>query len=457
MKIKIVFVLITILALVHIMLVLPAIDYPERFRIVDSEGYIDLANNLLETGRYQGQVSIKIDLVRTPGYPAFLALGMLIFSDVKWISLLQVFLVFVNCFILFRITLELGYKKAGYAAVIIYLLSINVAFEALNILTETFTSFWLILSLWMLVKFWSTEKGRWLFLSGLSQGICTLVRPICFPLFIIWCLFLLIISVRRLMKPVLSRQDIKNLMVFLSGGLFLILLWSARNFIVHREFAISSVAGTTFRNYIAAIPIAEVNHVSQDEAKDMIFSSGNPDVYIMEFIKYHPAAFLKAQARGILNTLISVSYPSWAYALTGIRPASTGIISSLSFDLIKISDQIHEGNLWILSGIGALLYDLILYIMCLIASVRMFLPGKNGVLPKLGLILIVTLSYMIITPLAQGSSRFRIPIEPYLALLAAFTFIPTNSKGMDYLGRMGTQNPPINPAKHENLEIGTDM
>lgn len=428
MKLKVVFALIILLALVHLLMVLPAIDHPERFRIVDSDQYIDLASNLLKTGHYQGQVFAGIDLVRTPGYPLFLALGMLIFSDLRWVSLLQVLLVLVNCFILLSITLALGYKKAGYAAVIIYLLSINVAFEALNILTETFTSFWLILSLWMLVRFWSIKKSRWLFLSGLCQGIGALIRPIIFPLFIIWGLILVIFWVWRVNKPALCKQHLRNLTVFLAGGLLLILLWSARNYAVHHEFTLSNVAGITLRNYIVAIPVAEVNQVSLDQAKGLISSSPDRNAYILDFIKAHPVPFIRAQARGILLTLMSVSYPSWAYVLTGIRPASTGIVSSLSFDLTKILDQIRSGNLWIVSGIGAILYDLVLFSLCLIATWRIFAWRQDGVKPELGLIVLVTLVYMIITPLAQGSGRFRIPVEPYLALLAAFVFDLPNLK-----------------------------
>lgn len=422
MKLKIIFVLIILLALVHLLMVLPAIDHPERFRIVDSDQYIDLASNLLKTGHYQGQVFAGIDLVRTPGYPLFLALGMLIFSDLRWFSLLQALLVLVNCFILFSIALTLGYKKAGYAAVIIYLLSINVAFEALNILTETFTSFWLILSLWMLVRFWSINKRRWLFLSGLCQGIGALIRPIIFPLFIIWGLILVIFWVWGVKKPVLWKHHLRNLTVFLAGGLLLILLWSARNYAVHHEFTLSNVAGITFRNYIVAIPVAEVNQVSLDQAKGLISSSPDRNAYILDFIKAHPVPFIRAQARGILLTLMSVSYPSWAYVLTGIRPASTDIVSSLSFDLTKILDQIRSGNLWIVSGIGAILYDLVLFSLCLVATWSIFTRRQEGVMPELGVIVLVTLVYMIIAPLGQGSSRFRIPVEPYLALLAAFVF-----------------------------------
>lgn len=436
MRLKIVIALIILLALVHLIMVLPAINHPERFRIVDSDQYVDLASNLLKTGHFQGQVFAGIDLFRTPLYPLFLALGMLVFSDVKWISLLQELLVLVNCFILFRITLELGYKKAGIAAVIIYLLSINVAFEALNIMTETFTAFCLILSLWMLVRFWLKERNRWLFLSGLCQGIGALVRPIIFPLFIIWSLILVIFWVWRVKKPALFIQCLRNLTVFLSGGLFLVLLWSARNYAVHHEFTLSSVAGTTFQDYIIAIPVAEVNHVTLNQAKDLISSSPDPNAYILEFIKAHPVPFLKAQARGILNTLISVSYPSWAYALTGIKPASTGIISSYSFDLTEIADQIRAGNLWILLGIGAILYDIVLFGLCLVSSLYIYKPCNNKITPRLGLIILVTLIYMIITPLADGSGRFRIPIEPYLALLAAFVFVLPNLKVINYPSRM---------------------
>ena len=49
MKTKLLYTMIIILVLVHIWLVLPAIQYPLRFQLRDSYEYLDLARTLLST------------------------------------------------------------------------------------------------------------------------------------------------------------------------------------------------------------------------------------------------------------------------------------------------------------------------------------------------------------------------------------------------------------------------
>src|SRR5664280_543075 len=113
MKTKLVLILIILLAVVHLALVIPTILHPERFRVIDSDGYIELSSNLLKTGRYTGILFPGSDMYRPPVYPLFLALATVVFSDVRWASFLQILLTFVNCALLYRIALDLKSKTAG--------------------------------------------------------------------------------------------------------------------------------------------------------------------------------------------------------------------------------------------------------------------------------------------------------------------------------------------------------
>jgi hypothetical protein len=70
----------------------------------------------------------------------------------------------------------------------------------------------------------------------------------------------------------------------------------------------------------------------------------------------------------------------------------------------------------------AVLYDFLLYGLGIYASMRIFTRQRGKPVFVLTLLMLITLAYMIVTPLAQGSGRFRIPVEPVLALLAGLAF-----------------------------------
>jgi 4-amino-4-deoxy-L-arabinose transferase-like glycosyltransferase len=422
MKSKIVYAVIVLLALVHLAVVVPAIQHPERFRVVDSDQYVDLATNLLH-GHYSGSLYPRDDLIRPPVYPLFLALVILIFSDPKWVSLVHVLIVLVNCLILYRIGLDLKHRNVGLAAIVIYLLSINVLFDSLNVMTETLASLLLMLAIWLLLKFWLTQKSQWLVLSGLCMGAGALNRPIVYPLFIVWGFLLLLIWTWERKKLVFKKQYFLNVLVFLSAGLFIVVGWQVRNFVVYQRFTLSSVGEMTVKDYMIGRSVAYVYQIPLDDARQMIQSAPDQNAFIVRFVLDHPGAFLATQARGILLTSLAISYPTWGNMMTGASVPATGIIADMSFDISRIFDQVKAGNAWILVGVAALIDDLVLFSMIGIGLWRTFAPRRRDLVVLTTLIVLVTAAYMIIVPFAQGNGRFRTPVEPYLAWMAALAFL----------------------------------
>jgi 4-amino-4-deoxy-L-arabinose transferase-like glycosyltransferase len=423
MKNKSLIILLALLVIAHLLILVPAIRYPERFRVVDSEQYIDLANGLLQYSQYRGIVYQETDLLRPPGYPVFLALVKLIFSDFRWASLVQVFFVFGNSFLLYRIGIDLGSRKVGVVSILLYLLSLNAAFGALAIMTETITSLWLTITLWAVLRYFITNKAWWLVYAGLSFGLGSLTRPILLPLFVFWMIVLLILVLIEKKIDVPSGRTIRDVFIFAMSGLLLVVLWQTRNYIVHRQFALSNVGETTIVNYIFAESVAGIEHVSRDTAADLILLNPDPIAYMVNIIKEHPWEFLKMQGRGILRTVLGVSYPNWAEQLTGVRPASTGIVESMRYNPSIIGELLSRGNYWLLAGFFALFMDILMGGLCIITFYK-FVNGafRKPIMLILLLLLLISIIYMILTPAAHGSERFRIPVETYLALLAGLAF-----------------------------------
>jgi hypothetical protein len=267
-----------------------------------------------------------------------------------------------------------------------------------------------------------SDRRRWLLLSGTALVLGALTRPILYPLFFGWIVFLAIAWTWRQKKTVFRKEILAKLATFAAGGLLLTLAWQVRNAAVNHDFSISDIGSATFKNWIVAGSIANVNHISRNDAVALIAAAPDPTAYMIDFIKEHPVPFVKDQVRGIVLTVLSASYTTWAADLTGVLPASSGVVANLSFDVAQLFDQFRSGNAWLLTGLAAVLYDLVLYGLGIFASWRILARTRGKTPFLLVLLMLITVAYMIVSPLAQGSGRFRIPVEPCLALLAGLAF-----------------------------------
>jgi len=424
MKFKLWWVPVFILAIFRLLLSVPALHYPERFSGgIDGDQYRDLATGLLENGQFHDAADPTMDIMRTPGYPLFLTLVKLIFSNFSWASVLQILLTLVNCVILYRIGILLDSQgQVGYAAVLIYLLSANAAFSAPLIMTETYTSFWLILALWMMAKFWVSRKYAWLAICGLSLSIGSLVRPAVFLLFAMWMIVFIVFEFSK-SRRLLFKQTLLSVAILALSGYILVFLWQARNYVVFKTFTLSPVGPATLKYFVAGNAIAEIKGITHNEAEYLINTAPDSTTYIIDFIKQNPVPFFKLQARGIMNSVIAIDYRYWAAAITGVIPPGSQVIAGMTFDPALIIDQIKSGNIWILLGLFALVTDGLLYGLVTLASFRIFLWKRKELVFGLALLALLSIFYIIITPLGNGSARFRVPVEPFLALMAASVFI----------------------------------
>ena len=289
-------------------------------------------------------------------------------------------------------------------------------------MTETFTSFWLLLAFWGLVRYWAQSQNCWLWLSGIALGLGALVRPILLPLLFIWGVLILLLEITWRPHFRISRAAFGKAAQLLLAGLLCILPWQARNLVVHDRFILSDIGRATFENWIIARSIGDFYNVSRDDAVKMVDSSPNPQTYRIQFIKDHPVFFAKTQLRGIANVFLSTSHTAWAEMLTGQPVESSGIVSNLTFNIPKLVAQLQNGNQWIVLGIFTVLINFCLYIACVVSTVSILRRDRSGIAFKIVILALLTITYMMFTPLAQGSGRFRVPVEPILALLAGLIF-----------------------------------
>jgi 4-amino-4-deoxy-L-arabinose transferase-like glycosyltransferase len=425
MKTKILYALIVILVLVHVWLVLPAIQYPLHFQLRDSYEYLDVARTLLSTGHYAGTEYPGIDLLRSPGYPLFLLVGLWLGNG--WtgpVAPMQVLIMFLTAWILYRICAELGHRQVGLVAVIFYLSNPNATFWSMVLLSETLSSFWLVLGIWCFVHFWKTNHCVWIYIAGLSLAAGALTRPIVLPLAIALGVLFFILEWRMRRTPI---QSLKLSGLFFLGLILLVIPWNVRNLVVHRQFTLSEVGGSTFQNWYIAKTLASAEGYSRDEAASIIANSPNPLKYSLGVIRQYPVVFLKEQIRGDLRTLLGAEYGTWAKVMGGEETATTGVLSTF-IDLGSPTEVLRSlasqaKNPWFWAGIYAFVYDIVLFTAILIGFWRVLRYYRQELIFNLTVMLVLSLFYLLFIPGPAGESRFRAPADPLLALAAGLAFL----------------------------------
>jgi hypothetical protein len=94
-------IILLVLAILRLLLVIPAYQQPLEFTEVDSFQYLELAQGMRSRGEYRGDTE-GVDLLRPPGYPLFLWLGLAIGNGaLNSVPLLQLLLVFFSAAFLY--------------------------------------------------------------------------------------------------------------------------------------------------------------------------------------------------------------------------------------------------------------------------------------------------------------------------------------------------------------------
>ena len=151
----------------------------------DALTYGDLAHNMLAHHIFGFSDSvIHPTLIRLPGYPAFLALCLILFGAGNYLSVLwmQAGIDLLSCFLLGKLAGRLMGRRAGFAVLWLAALCPFTANYAAAALTETLSIFCVVLAFFALER-WTTlqcERNRalkWAAGVGLALAFAVLLRP----------------------------------------------------------------------------------------------------------------------------------------------------------------------------------------------------------------------------------------------------------------------------------------
>ena len=207
-----------VLLVVHVLMMLAAI-LRAPVRSTDETTYMALARSL-EHGRFSVWDGVfeppPADVIRTHGYPAFLAAVRLIGHDVRWVFLVQGMLHLTLLLLLLRLLKgdDAGSNLRRNALLLLLLPQLQLLHYAAQVFPETLVS--LLLLLVALAAMRGPAAGRWWRL-GLAAAALFWVRPVMLLLPLALLLFDLLVS-RRGERWMLLRANALALGFFVALG-----------------------------------------------------------------------------------------------------------------------------------------------------------------------------------------------------------------------------------------------
>jgi len=397
---------------------------PEAAILTDSHGYLSLATSLVQGDGYTGGPGSSVDLARPPGYPAFLAAVFLTLGREAWeIVLAQEALGIIVCAALYWIGREVGSPRFGLTAAVLFALMPNPALWSMLILTEALFTALIAVGCACLVRYLVRGWSPALLGAGLMLGVAALVRPVGLVLLPAW---VLLVFLRR--KSDGSRRAIVGgaaLLVF--GFLLTTVPWMVRNQRVWGVLTVSSIGQWNLGYYIAPAALADAESISLEEARQRIAASaasapGATPEYVRVILE-HPVSFIKTYLSGTFSTLFGYGRTNLQAILGEPYPVGdilgaqrAGGVSGAWMRFVqglRDPDQLRG----LASAAILMSFPILAYFFAARGVLRLWRNG--GTARILALVSLATIASLLLPVGQVGNARFRVPMEPFLALLAA--------------------------------------
>lgn len=415
---------IIVAALLRIGLFALAIANPERTYETDTGAYLRPALALLQDGYYSYP-----DPVITPTYPALIAIVYGLFgANPLWLIAVQVFLGVGTIYLTYRTGLLLGISRsASILAALLLSLSLETLLSPFLILSETLFTFLLTFTTFALVTFLQHPRWIWLVSASLLSGLAILCRPVAVAYEAVVVALLLLAPRVRFWKRALHAAVYLVLVISL-----FILPWVWRNKQVLGVATFTTKSGDHLLYWVAAPLYADVNHVSYDEASqvlrtqvdEILFQRGieQTDKNITQvkdevgtkFLYAHLVQYAFLHVRyDLQNFLPGIGYAVHFLQLSEGNTQGLTVLQSQGLGAV-IENYFGGRTIFILIFAPFVLLLLLTYIGTAAGVVEMFRKRNWMTLA----VLVFTAGYFLLAPGYASDSRYRIPAMPFIVLFS---------------------------------------
>ncbi len=358
-----------------------ALAAPQRFLFSDSRDYHQVAANYLAGN---GLVtSTERPALRPPLYPFFMAVAYRFGLGITGIRILQAFLGAGYIYLLYLLALTFLPKVDGAlaAALLLAVDPFNIVFCGL-VLTETLFTGLLLLAVWLSWRVWHGATNASALLLGMVVGLGCLCRDA----FLGYIVIAIIIALRSC-----HRHRLWQALLVLVGTVVVICPWSIRNWLyLGKIVAVTNKAGINL--YEALGPGADGSPKIMEmqlppQLKKLPYREHNGYLlrWTLDYVRRHPGKVLRLA----IKKLARFSNPG----------------------LNEVKLRTHPLN-WILIS-----YSCLVYAGAIVGLLRYYRQ------PGLWLVLAPVAYFALVHSIFLGSVRYRIPIMPYLQILAAYGLI----------------------------------
>src|SRR3989338_237823 len=425
--------------------------YPYPIVSGDSIYYARAADNLLTLHAYQQVPGVPLRGA-PPGYPALLAAAKFATGSMTPLVIVQTLLAAFALILLYAMARTL--LPASYAAMVasVYALDPMVIFTDTTLIKDGLFSSLLICIVYF-AFFQSRVRGlaRWS-LVGILLGIATMISPIAqFLVLVFPALYLLRPSGERGSTERSSANvRLKVICACVVGFALITIPWMARNHAYFGSYEISALGGYNLltndvRGFLGWRALANTPHplpaiLVMRHFDDPIFASvdqdiaaalakivppgGDPENYhgrlAMQYILHDPFRYAYFHAVNTIPFFISSSIASYGQMVTQLRD-NTGFYAPASLSLLSgLKEIVHSQSACAFMNAALSVAPTVLEIVwwafvTLAAAAGLFLKRKNFTV----ILCAVLVLYFAALTGPMSTSRYRIPAEPYLLLLAA--------------------------------------
>ncbi|MGA2775497.1 MAG: glycosyltransferase family 39 protein [Candidatus Omnitrophota bacterium] len=338
----------------------------------DSVDYLNTASMLYSNLTFASQDSnglLKPHVLRTPGYPVFIAIvHNLMKLPLSGVIFLQVLLTILAAFILYKTAIQIDKRLAVLSAVIM-LYDLPVSVYSLKIMTEALFLLLITIFIYIFVRYLKTGRFKFIFLSSLLLVTATYVRPISYYLGAVLAAFILYANIPKNFKAAFAQAFIFLIIIYSLLG-----VWQVRNYKCCGEKAFTSITSSNFRIY--------------GLVKEPLKDSGN-------------AVMVK------IRQGLNYTYELWRSSLSLMtRP---GTLKYFHLKPLAIAGKVF----------GYLL--VIFWMLGFLAGI--FRIKKDIYFQFLVLVILYFLGVAILNLGVDAGERFRVPIVPCLAIISSYGWL----------------------------------
>lgn len=395
-------------------------DKPSAAHLYDTQTYTTPADSLLREGRFLGEDG-KPDSERTPGYPVFLVLHRALTDSPRFPGFTQCLLDSASAALTADAAMLLVPHPLAWTAGLLYALDPVAATHAPLLITEPLFVFLTVLCSWLLLRAKGPGAAAG---AGLLLGLSVLTRPVSVYLWLPWSLALLALwgTKRRLW-----------VLAFALSSVLPVGLWCARNASVFGAFELSSMSGMNLYYWEGGAILAAVEGKSFAETRgrleredaplaaeqDPFESSRRMRGLFKPILMAHPGTALRLHAMAGLKMLLGPGTDQLASVWWPGEPKPDAPVTD-AHKLAGAGTLAHLRRhpvLWLPLAVTALLLGLT-YGGALLGTIRLTLAGK----PEGAALFLLPAAYLLaLSSWSFAYYRFRIPMIPLLAVLAAGT------------------------------------